>query len=202
MKKTILLSSMMALFSLGAHAENLDNYDFFENKPNYQIDVDGAHAFINFQINHMGFSWLKGRFDDFDGKFYYDSENPENSQIFVHINTESVNSNHTNRDEHLRNEDFLFTSEYPDATYMGTRYEPLTETTGIMHGDLTLRGVTNHVMIDVEKIGQGTDPWGGERVGFTGTTEFKMSDFGIDYDLGEQSQTVYLTLDIEGIKIQ
>ena len=199
MKKTIILASIISMFSATAIADG--DYDFFNNSPNYEIDVDGAHAFINFKVNHLGFSWLRGGFGDFNGKFYYDNENPENSQILVNINVDSLNSNHTERDNHLRSEDFLFTSEYPDAKYVGTRYEPLTETTGIMHGDLTLRGKTNHVMINVEKIGQGTDPWGSERIGFTGTTEFKMSDFGIDYDLGEASNTVFLTLDIEGIKI-
>ncbi|MCB1736569.1 MAG: YceI family protein, partial [Gammaproteobacteria bacterium] len=68
----------------------------------YQIDTKGAHAFIQFRIKHLGYSWLYGRFNTFDGWFSYDEANPDASQVEVNIDTASVDSNHAERDKHLR----------------------------------------------------------------------------------------------------
>lgn len=166
----------------------------------YEIDTDGAHAFVNFKISHLGYSWLHGRFNDFSGTFYFDPENKEKSKVNVKINTKSIDSNHSERDKHLRNEDFLNTDKFPEAFYVGSYYEVLTDNTGVIHGDFTLNGITKHLPIQVEEIGLGQDPWGNSRAGFEGTTEIKLKDFGINYDLGQASEKVYLTFSIEGIK--
>ena len=73
----------------------------------YKIDTAGAHAFIQFKIKHLGYSWLYGRFDEFSGRFNYDADKPEASSVNVEINTASLNSNHAERDKHLRGKDFL-----------------------------------------------------------------------------------------------
>jgi polyisoprenoid-binding protein YceI len=90
--------------------------------------------------------------------------------------------------------------EYPEARFVSTSFEPTDGEKAMLVGDLTLHGVTKPVTIDVEKIGSGTDPWGGYRVGFEGTTEIALKDFGIDYDLGPASANVELTLSVEGIR--
>src|SRR5690606_3402287 len=79
----------------------------------YVIDTKGAHASINFEVNHMGFSWLTGRFNNFSGEFTYDPANLAASTINVTIDTASVDSNHAERDKHLRNEDFLNVKKFP-----------------------------------------------------------------------------------------
>ncbi|GAA5524907.1 protein YceI [Microbulbifer aestuariivivens] len=167
----------------------------------YVIDTKGAHAFIQFRIKHLGYSWLYGRFDDFSGSFQYDENNPEASSINVNIDVNSLDSNHAERDKHLRGEDFLFVEKYPSATFKSTRYEVTGDGKGKLSGDLTLRGITKPITIDVTHIGGGQDPWGGYRQGFTGTTEFALKDFGIDYNLGPASQTVEMILDVEGIRL-
>ncbi|WP_237067065.1 YceI family protein [Microbulbifer guangxiensis] len=166
----------------------------------YVIDTEGAHAFIQFRIKHLGYSWLYGRFDDFNGTFQYDESKPEASSINVNIDVNSLDSNHAERDKHLRGEDFLFVEKYPTATFKSTSYKPLGNGKGKLTGDLTLRGVTKPITIDVSHVGGGKDPWGGYRQGFTGSTEFKLKDFGIDYDLGPASQSVEMILDVEGIR--
>ncbi|WP_111642297.1 YceI family protein [Marinimicrobium alkaliphilum] len=166
----------------------------------YKIDTDGAHAFINFKVNHLGFSWLTGRFNDFDGDFTWDADKPEESQITVNIRTNSVDSNHSERDRHLRSDDFLHVERYPTATFVSTAVHAGEGDELTIVGDLTLHGTTRSITIDAEKVGEGEDPWGGQRVGFKGTTEFVMADFGMDYDLGPQSRTVYLELHVEGIR--
>lgn len=166
----------------------------------YVIDTEGAHASIQFRISHLGFSWLKGRFNDFTGTFNYDAENPEAAAIDVDIDPATIDSNHAERDQHLRSADFLDVETYPEAGFQSTAYSPNGDGTATLEGELTLRGVTRPVTIDVEKIGEGEDPWGGYRVGFTGETQFQLKDFGIDYDLGPAAETVYLTLEVEGIR--
>jgi len=166
---------------------------------NYVIDTDKSHAAITFRIQHLGFSWLNGRFDDFTGTFTFDEENPEDSTVKVEIGTESVNTNHAERDKHLRSKDFLNVSKYPTATFESTSVK-MNGGKATITGNLTLHGVTKEIEIEAEAVGGGEDPWGGYRQGFTGTTKLALKDFGIDYDLGPAAQVVDLRLDIEGIR--
>jgi polyisoprenoid-binding protein YceI len=166
----------------------------------YVIDIEGAHAFIHFRIQHLGYSWLYGRFNEFDGRFSYDTENPDNSSIQVEIEPGSLDSNHAERDKHLRGDEFLDIDRYPDARFTSTEVAMNDDGTGMVTGDFTLRGVTKPITIEIEEIGAGPDPWGGYRRGFQGSTSFALKDFGIDYDLGPASQVVELILSIEGVR--
>ena len=166
----------------------------------YVIDTEGAHAFVQFRIQHLGYSWLYGRFNDFGGELTYDTENPENASVQVTIDTASLDSNHAERDKHLRGEDFLEVDKFPEARFQSTSYAPTGKNTATLTGDLTLHGVTKPVTIEVEQIGAGPDPWGGYRRGFQGATTIALKDFGIDYDLGPASQEVELILSVEGIR--
>ncbi|MGD8630323.1 MAG: YceI family protein [Gammaproteobacteria bacterium] len=166
----------------------------------YVIDTKGAHAFIQFRIPHLGYSLLLGRFNDFSGKFSYDEENPDAASVEVRIKTASIDSNHAERDKHLRGEDFLDVDNYPLAEFVSTGYRENPDRTAVLSGNLTLHGVTRQVQIAVEPVGQGPDPWGGYRMGFTGTTRLKLADYGIDYDLGPASREVDLFFSIEGIR--
>lgn len=167
----------------------------------YEIDTKGAHASINFTVSHLGYSWLTGRFDNFSGSFTYDPKKPEASTVSVTIDTTSVNTNHAERDKHLRSGDFLNVEEFPKATFVSKKI--VLDDDGDefdIIGDLTLNGVTKSITIEVDKIGEGKDPWGGYRAGFSGETEIRMKDFNIKMDLGPASQVVKLQLEVEGIK--
>lgn len=166
----------------------------------YIVDTKGAHASINFKVSHLGYSWLEGRFNQFDGQFSYDESKPEASTVSINIDPASVSTNHAERDKHLRSDDFLNVEKYPSASFKSTAFKPNGNGGATLTGDLTLHGVTNPVELEISKIGEGDDPWGGYRAGFTGTTEFKMKDFGITKNLGPASETVYMTLHVEGIR--
>ncbi len=189
MMKKLLALSFIALLSLSSHL----------HAAQYKIDTAGAHAFIQFKIQHLGYSWLYGRFDKFEGSFNYDPEKPEASSVKVVIDTTSLNSNHAERDKHLRDERFLHTDKYPKAEFVSTSFTPLGEGKAKLVGNLTLHGITREITIDVSEVGGGKDPWGGYRQGFHGETQFALKDFGINFDLGPASRTVTLILDIEGI---
>jgi polyisoprenoid-binding protein YceI len=167
----------------------------------YVIDTKGAHASINFAIKHLGYSVLTGRFDTFSGEFSYDPAKPEASSINVTINTGSVNSNHAERDKHLRSADFLNVEKFPEATFVSTKVVVGDVKNAFsLVGDLTLNGVTKSVTIAVDKVGEGKDPWGGYRAGFSGATEISLKDFNVKMDLGPASQVVKLSLQVEGVK--
>ena len=116
------------------------------------------------------------------------------------INTASIDSNHAERDKHLRSADFLNVSKFPQATFNSTKIVAKEGDNFDLHGKLTLNGVTKEVVIAAEKIGEGSDPWGGYRAGFAGSTSFALKDFGINYDLGPAASTVYLDLTVEGVR--
>lgn len=166
----------------------------------YVMDIKDAHAFIQFRIKHLGYSWLYGRFNDFDGKFSYDEASPADARVEVNIRTTSIDSNHAERDKHLRGKDFLNVGKFPTAKFVSSRFEDKGDGKALLVGDLTLHGVSKEISIDVETIGGGPDPWGGERMGFFGTTKLVLKDFGINFDLGPASREVYLDLSVEGIK--
>ncbi|WP_445769336.1 YceI family protein [Rheinheimera sp.] len=188
MKKFFLAASLAALMTLPAQAAD------------YVIDTQGAHAFVQFKISHLGYSWLYGRFNTFSGDFSYDAAKLAESKIQLRIDTSSVDSNHAERDKHLRSGDFLNVGKHPKATFVSTKIVPKAGETFDLHGNLTLNGVTKEVVIAAEKLGEGQDPWGGYRAGFAGTTTLTLKDFDIKMDLGPASSTVQLELTVEGIR--
>jgi polyisoprenoid-binding protein YceI len=166
----------------------------------YKLDIKGTHAFIQFKIQHLGYSWIIGQFNTFDGKLKYDNMDEEASEISIVIETASIDTNHKLRDKHLRDNKFLDVNKYPQATFISKKYKPTSSDMAILTGDFTFRGVTKSIDIEVHKMGEGKDPWGGERVGFEGTTKFKLKDFNIKKKLSPASAEVHLYFTLEGIK--
>ncbi len=166
----------------------------------YAIDKQGQHAFVNFKISHLGYSWLWGTFKDFDGSFSFDAAKPEQTKVNVTLKTASVDTNHAERDKHLRSDDFLNVAKHPTATFESTSVKSTGEGTADITGNLTLNGVTKPVVIAAKFIGEGDDPWGGYRAGFEGSTTLTLKDFDIKMDLGPASQTVDLIISVEGVR--
>lgn len=167
----------------------------------YKVDVEGAHAFVQFKIKHLGYSWLLGEFNTFDGNFDYDSKKPNQSKINIEIDTKSIDSNHAERDKHLKGDDFLNVNKFPKASFISKGIKFTDKTNAIVTGDLTLKGITKSISFPIHKIGEGNDPWGGYRVGFSGNTSLKLTDYGINYNLGPASTHVEMALHIEGIRL-
>jgi polyisoprenoid-binding protein YceI len=194
MKKQLLTAvtasaiALGSLFSVSAQADD------------YEIDTKGAHAFVQFKIQHLGYSWLLGRFNTFEGDFSYDKAAPEKSEIEIVIETASIDSNHAERDKHLKGADFLNVDEFPQAVFKSTGFDVKDDDNAIVTGTFMLHGVKKTISFPVEKIGEGKDPWGGYRAGFAGKTRLKLSDYGISYNLGPASTHVELELHIEGIR--
>jgi polyisoprenoid-binding protein YceI len=191
MKKLLVTTAIVATLFGATTAQAAD----------YVIDTKGAHAFVNFKIKHLGYSWLHGRFNTFDGEFSYDAKNPNASTIMVNIDTKSIDSNHAERDKHLRGGDFLNVDKFPKASFKSTsiKFDEDGDEANVT-GEFSLHGVTKTITFVIDKIGEGKDPWGGYRVGFEGETSLKLADYGIDYNLGPASTHVDIGLYIEGIR--
>ena len=195
-----MMVSLMKKTGLAAAALLISSMAFAEPAGTYQFDKKGAHQFVMFKISHLGYSWLYGRFNDFNGSFTVDADNPENSTVEATIQTASVDSNHAERDKHLRSDDFLNVDKYPTAVFKSTSIEQTGDDTAKITGDFTLHGVTKPVTLDAKMIGYGDDPWGGYRMGLEASTSLKLADFGITKDLGPASETVEIIISVEGIK--
>ena len=164
----------------------------------YKIDTDGAHASINFKVSHLGYSFVIGRFDTFTGTFEFDAANPEAGSVNVEISTESVNTNHGKRDNHVRSADFFDAASNPTATFSSTGIKKTGDNTAIITGDLTISGTTTSVDLDTVFVGEGKDPWGGYRAGFTATATINLDDYGMGGVIGPAD--VVLSIVAEGIR--
>ncbi|PWQ95259.1 YceI family protein [Leucothrix arctica] len=163
----------------------------------YTLDTKGAHTAIEFAVSHLGFGWVNGRFNEFEGSFSFDEAKPEDSTLNVTIKTTTVDSNHAERDKHLRGADYLNTDKFGEATFKSTSFKLGEDKKGTLVGDFTLNGVTKPLTIDVKMTNAGKDPWGGERIGFKGDASFALKDYNIT-KLGDAE--VELDLFVEGIK--
>ena len=168
----------------------------------YQIDTKGMHAFVTFKIQHLGFSWLQGRFNRFSGDFDFDADNPASNRVSIEIDMASLDSNHAERDKHLRSERFFDVKAFPTARFVSTGWEDHGDGKATLLGRFTLRGVTRDIKIDVQQIGAGKDPWGGFRRGFEGRTTLHLSDYKMKeaHILGPAAENVEIWLSIEGVR--
>ena len=168
----------------------------------YTIDTEGMHAFVTFKVKHLGYSWLEGHFNKFSGEFDYDETNPENNRVKVDIDVTSLDSNHAERDKHLRSERFFDSKKFPDAGFVSTGWVDKGDGKATLKGKFTLRGVTKDIDIAVSQIGGGKDPWGGFRRGFEGTTTLHLSDYAMKEAniLGPVAEDVQIWLSIEGVR--
>lgn len=166
--------------------------------------IDQNHMAIAFLVSHIGFAKTLGQFTKAEGSFVFDDEKPMVSDIQVVIDAASVDTQHAARDEHLRKEDFLWVERYPTITFRGTGAEQTGPRTGKVMGDLTIRGVTRPVTLDVTWNKSGQYPIGDKHMatGISARTQIKRSDFGMTYAMqgGLVGDEVDIILEFEAIQ--
>ena len=149
-------------------------------KTTWNIDV--AHSGISFTIRHMVMSKVRGRFAAFSGRVDLDDTDLTRSAIDVLIDASTIDTGVAQRDEHLRSADFFDAAQFPALTYRSKSIEKLGKDHYRVLGDLTIRGVTREVPLDVEYGGQGKDPWGNQRVAFSARASIDRKDFGLRWN--------------------
>lgn len=142
--------------------------------------LDPAHTEIGFAVRHMAVSKVRGRFDSFEGALEI-AEDPSDSKVSVSIDARSVDTRDETRDNHLRTNDFFDVEHHPMWTFESTGVTAVGPTEWKVDGDLTIRGVTRPVTLDVELEGVVKDPFGNHRVGFSASTSLNRDDFGVSF---------------------
>ena len=171
---------------------------------NYTIDP--VHSRIGFSVRHMMVSKVRGQFNEYSGSGYFDAEDPSQSHAELTIEASSIDTHNPDRDTHLRSNDFLAMDEYPEITFKSTKVEPGAGGRFSVTGDLTIRGVTKPVTLDLEYLGSTTDPWGNQRLGFEGGTKINRRDWGVNWNTTLEaggvvvSDNVDLEIEIEAVK--
>ncbi|MHB8245928.1 MAG: YceI family protein [Acidimicrobiales bacterium] len=167
---------------------------------------DPAHSRIGFVARHAMVTKVRGSFKTFEGTIHADAADPRNSTVSVSIDVASVDTSNEQRDEHLRTNDFFDIANHPSITFTSTKVEPAGGERFNVTGDLTIRGVTKQVTIEVEFTGTAKDAYGNQRVGFEGSLVVDRKDFGVNWntplDAGGVliSEKVTLEIDISAIK--
>jgi polyisoprenoid-binding protein YceI len=143
--------------------------------------IDASHSHVGFSVRHVMVSRTKGRFGDVAGELVI-GEDPLESAVEVTIQAASIDTRDDKRDEHLRSADFLDAEHHPTLSYRSRSVAPAGKGRWTVQGDLTVRGVTQPVPLEVAFEGGAKDPWGGERVGFTATAELDREAFGLTWN--------------------
>lgn len=166
--------------------------------------IDPEHFSIGFLVEHVGYAKTLGMFQEAKGQFVYDEETRELQSARVEVAADSVFTNHAERDEHLRDDDFLAVEEYPTVVFEATEYEPTGENSGKLTGDLTLLGQTRPVTLDVTRNKSEEYPFGhGEyTMGVSARTTIERSEWGMTYavDNGLVGDEVELMFEFEAIR--
>lgn len=145
-------------------------------------DFDLVHSSINFWVRHMMVSKVHGRFTKWAGTIEMDETEPAKSHVEVRIDASSIDTREPQRDGHLRSPDFLDADKHPELMFKSRGVEPTGDKRFQVRGDLTIRGTTRPVVLDVEYAGRMKDPWGGERAGFSALTSLDRKDFGLTWN--------------------
>jgi polyisoprenoid-binding protein YceI len=166
--------------------------------------IDPSHSAVEFVVRHLGLAKVRGRFSAFDAVIEI-ADRPEESKVTVDVDLASIDTRDPNRDEHLRTNVFFDVPNHPTMSFRSTRVTG-SGTNWTVDGDLTLRGVTNQVTLDVTFEGAGGDPWGGQRIAFSASGELDREQWGMNWNQALETggfvvgKKVKLELEVEAVK--
>jgi polyisoprenoid-binding protein YceI len=164
--------------AIGSAVRNLDDLTVVPEAGTYVIDP--AHSVVEFMVRHLGLAKVRGRFNEFEGTIEI-AEDVFQSRVEARIVAASIDTRNQDRDAHLRSADFLDAENHPYIEFRSTEVRR-EGADWMLDGDLTVRGVTRKVTMEVEFEGATKDPWGNLRVGFSAVTEVNREDFGLTWN--------------------
>jgi polyisoprenoid-binding protein YceI len=147
-----------------------------------EYEVDPAHTQVQFKVRHMGVSTVTGKFNRFAATFAYDPADPAASWVTATIDAASIDTDNERRDNHLRSADFFAADSYPTLTFQSTRVEPAGAGGLRVAGDLTIRGVTRPVVLDVRLEGAAPGDGGRPITGWTAEAAIDRMDYGLKWN--------------------
>jgi polyisoprenoid-binding protein YceI len=168
--------------------------------------LDPLHSRIGFVARHAMVTKVRGSFNQFEGGGYFDADDPSQSNLQVTIQAASIDTRNADRDAHLRSNDFFDMDVYPEIRFVSTSVEELGNATYRVLGDLTIKGVTKPIAIDMELVGSAVDPFGNHRIGLEGNVTVNRKDWGINFNVALEaggvlvSEKVVLEVELSAIK--
>ena len=157
---------------------------------NGTFTLDPTHTTIGFIVRHAMVTKVRGQFNDFESTINGDS-------VSATIKSASIDTNNAERDAHVKGEDFFNVEQFPEMTFKSTSFDVDDNGNGTVTGDLTIKGITKPVTLDVETEGTAEDPFGNLRLGFEAKTKINRTDFGIDFNAPLNTGGVMLSDEIK-----
>lgn len=158
--------------------------------------LDPSHSEIQFKVRHL-VSKVSGHFQKFDIRVETEGDDFTTAKIDFTANANSTNTNNDLRDEHLRGKDFLYTEKYPAITFKGEKLQKDEDGNYLLQGDLTIRGISKRVFLDVEFGGLEKDPSGNYRAGFIVHGKINRKDFGINFNMLTETGGILVGEEVE-----
>lgn len=168
--------------------------------------LDPSHTRIGFVARHAMVTKVRGAFNEIEGAFHVDGDDPGRSSGRVVIKTASIDTRNQQRDDHLRANDFLDVPNYPEITFVTTAVQQVSETSFRVTGDLTIKDITKPISIDFDYEGAVQDPWGNTRIGLEGSVTINRKDWGVEWNVALEaggvlvSEKVTLEFEVSAIK--
>ena len=144
--------------------------------------IDSAHSGIHFSVRHLVIAKVRGQFSRWTGALTVPDGDFAQAIVDVKIDATSIETGVADRDTHLKSSDFFDVEKFPELTFRSRRIEPKGGDRFALTGDLTIRGISREVILDVESAGQTKDPWGNVRAGFAGKTAVDRKEFGLTWN--------------------
>lgn len=144
--------------------------------------VDPSHSEITFKVKHLMIANVKGEFQKFNASIEAVGTDFSNAKVRATIGAEGISTNDANRDKHLRSADFFDAGSHPHLEFVGTAMEHVGDNDYKLTGDLTIKGITKPVTLDVEFGGKNTDPWGNEKLAFSLNGKIDRKEWGLNWN--------------------
>lgn len=171
-----------------------------------QWEIDSSHSGISFSVRHMVIAKVRGQFTRWSGRIAIEDEDLSAATVEAVIDASSIDTGVADRDTHLKSADFFDVAQFPEITFKSRRVEKRSEQALRLTGDLTIRGVSREITLEVEYAGRTKDPWGNERAGFAAKTSIDRKDFGLRWNqvleaggalVGDQ---ISIEIEVEAVK--
>lgn len=170
--------------------------------------IDPSHSRMGFTVRHMGFSKVRGRFEQFEGVIQMEPGDLTTLEADATVQTASIMTNEEKRDAHLRSADFFDVEKYPTITFKSTEVRNASDDSFVLIGEFTMHGVTKIIELDGTFLGEGQDPWGSTRIAVEARTKLNRKEFGLNWNAVLEtggvlvSEEVEITLEIQAVEQQ